>query len=752
MQEATIKVWIADHSQNDAEALASTLRNAGYRIRTTAIASHGELDEKLAEDKPDLVLCANDLELLPLDKCTAACAAKASEIPVIAIAEDPDDIALAAAISFGARDMIRREASDHLQQVVGRELEVARQRRALAETRSEAEENRALADTFLDSSTDGVAYIHEGIHGQVNSAYAQRFGFELPAEVEGLPVLEFITKDDRDEVKKRLREFDKGHLNPEPMEVTMQTMEGDSFKVSILMQEVQHEGERTLRLLVPTESGNPELEAVHDALQKEFKSQRERLQKTETEFSEMRESHQILKKEHEELQDKLKTAAKKLEENKRAAAEVPADGGSQARAAFLKEADALIESPPESGKAGLACFTVDKYHELLSQVGISNLESFVSQFGKALEKHLDKGEKLYRISDHCFAVCLTREADKDIEQWANDTLEKINGNVVESGTHSTSMSASAAIVRLSSAEDADTALTNAWTKANETSAAGGGSVQRAAGGKSEESGEDEKWIDLITKSLEKERFQLVYQPIAALDGSATERYVVRIRMLDEDGTEYAPEEFMPAAERGDLMRDIDRWVIDKTLAVAAERGAEASEATFFMKLSEASITTPDILDWIAATLQGHKGMQASIMFEVAQNVVEKHLKTAAKLAEGLKKIKCGFAVDNFGVDKSGLNTIKHVPMDFLKLEGSFMEELRENPDKREDIQQIIDLAQENDIQTIAGQVEDANSLATLWQLGINFIQGNYVQEAEVVLDSGGGGFHWNGEDKQASSN
>jgi multidomain signaling protein FimX len=749
MQEATLKVWIADHSQNDAEALASTLRNAGYRIRTTAIGSHGELDEKLAEDTPDLVLCAVDLELLPLDKCTAACAGKAPEIPVIAIAEDPDDTALAAAISFGARDMVRREASDHLQQVVGRELEVARHRRALAESRSEAEESRALADTFLDSSTDGVAYIHEGIHGQVNSAYAQRFGFELPAEVEGLPVLEFIAKDDRDAVKKRLREFDKGQLNPEPMEVTMQTMEGESFKVSILMQEVQHEGERTLRLLVPTDTGNPELEAVHDALKKEFNNQRERLQKIETEYSELRESHQILQKEQEELNSKLKTAAKKLEENKQAAAEVSADGGSQARAAFLKEADALIESPPDSGKAGLVCFSVDKYDELLGQVGFSNLESFVSQFGKAIEKHLDKGEKLYRISDQGFAVCLTRDADKEIEKWANDVLHSVNGNLVESGTHSTSMGASAAFVRLSSAEDADTALTNAWSAA---SAAGEGSVTRAAGGKSEASSDDEKWIDLITTALEKERFQLVYQPIAALDGSATERYVVRIRMLGEDGTEYAPEEFMPAAERGDLMRDIDRWVIDKTLAVAAERGAEASDATFFMKLSEASVTTPDILDWIAATLEGHKGMQATIMFEVAQNVVEKHLKTAANIAKGLQKLKCGFAVDNFGVDKSGLNTIKHVPMDFLKLEGAFIAEMKEDPDKREHVQAIIDLAKENEIQTIAGQVEDANSLATLWQLGINFIQGNYVQEAEVVLDSDGGGFHWNGEEKQASSN
>lgn len=751
MQEATLKVWIADHSQNDAEALASTLRNAGYRIRTTAIESHGELDEKLQEDTPELVLCANDLELLPLDKCAAACAGKSNAIPVIGIAGEPDDDAMAAAIAGGARDLIRRSATEHLQQVVSRELEVARQQRALAETRSEADENRALADTFLDSSTDGVAYIHEGIHGQVNNAYAQRFGFELPAEVEGLPVLEFIAKDHRDEVKKRLREFDKGQLNPEPMEVTMQTLEGETFQVSILMQEVQHEGERTLRLLVPTETGNPELEAVHDALQKEFKSQRERLQKIEEQHSELRQKHQILEQEHEELQGKFKTAAKKLEENRKSAASVSEDGGSQARAAFLKQTDELIDSPPEKGKAGLVCIAIDKYNDLLTQVGFYNLENFVSQFGKALEKHLDKGEKLYRINDHCFALSLVREADKDIEQWANATLEEVNGNLVESGTHSTSMSASAAVVRLSSAEDADTALTNAWAAAIAASESGGDKVTRATGGKSETSGDDEKWIDLITTALEKERFQLVYQPIAALDGSATERYVVRIRMLGEDGTEYSPEEFMPAAERGDLMRDIDRWVIDKTLAVAAERGAEASDATFFMKLSEASVTTPDILDWIAATLQGHKGMQANILFEVAQNVVEKHLKTAAKLSEGLKKLSCGFAVDNFGVDKSGLNTIKHVPMDFLKLEGGFMAEMKEDPDKREEVQKIVDMAKENEIKTIAGQVEDANSLAMLWQLGVNYIQGNYVQEAEVVLDSDGGGFHWNGEEKQASS-
>ena len=756
IKESFLKVWIADHSQNDAERLASALRNAGYRIRTTLLGSRGELQDKLERDTPDLLLCSDDLVELLLTDCVELCQNAPTPVPIIGVSERPEANALSEALRAGVRDLVQRDAEDHLEQVVARELEVGRQRAALTEKRAEAAESRALADTFLDSSSDGVAYIKEGIHGQVNSAYARRFGFELPAEVEGLPMLELVAPDDREPVKARLRDFDKGHVDPAPLTVTMQTLDGETFKVSVLMQEVQHDGERTLRLLVPIETGNPELEAIHAALQKEFKSQRNRLKDLERqhqalggEHTRVRDSLQAMEKEAEKLRQKLASAERQLAEQAEAAAQQPAGGGYNREMFVDALQERLSKHPPRDARGGLVCFSVDQARELLERVGFANLASFLREVDEILTGQAREEDICHRIGDTLFAVYLSRATHDEIDAWARQTLDAIKAHVFESGSHSSSLTCSAGVREITATEeDIEGALQEAWRGAMAAAEGGGGQVKRVEKDRPDEGeGSDTQWQQLLKNALKNDRFQLVYQPIAALDGSSTERYDVRIRMVDEEGTEYKPHEFIPAAERTGMMIAVDRWVIDKTLTVAQERGAEARNASFFVKLSAASVADAKLAGWIESTLRDIPGIQAEILFEVSKGVAESHLREAQALSQALNKLKCGFAIDNFGIDQGSMNILEHLPLDFIKLEGSFMDDLRENPDKREQVQDMITTAQKKGIKTIAGHVEDANSLATLWQLGVNFIQGNYVQEPEVVLASGGG-FQWNGEDKE----
>ena len=110
------------------------------------------------------------------------------------------------------------------------------------------------------------------------------------------------------------------------------------------------------------------------------------------------------------------------------------------------------------------------------------------------------------------------------------------------------------------------------------------------------------------------------------------------------------------------------------------------------------------------------------------------LKYTAELAKQLKQLNCGFALDDFGKGNNPFEILKHIPVDYLKLERSFMENISESSENQDAIKAITETAMEMNKFTIAQCVEDATSLSVLWGMGINFIQGNFLQEPTPELD------------------
>ncbi|MCW9013919.1 MAG: EAL domain-containing protein, partial [Gammaproteobacteria bacterium] len=126
--------------------------------------------------------------------------------------------------------------------------------------------------------------------------------------------------------------------------------------------------------------------------------------------------------------------------------------------------------------------------------------------------------------------------------------------------------------------------------------------------------------------------------------------------------------------------------------------------------------------------------QNSLIFEVKESVAVTSLKHTAELAKSLQQLNCGFALDDFGTGSNPFELLKHIPADYLKLERSFMEELSSSSENQEAVKKITETAMEMNKLTIAQCVQDATSLSVLWGMGINFIQGNFLQEPAPDLD------------------
>ena len=189
---------------------------------------------------------------------------------------------------------------------------------------------------------------------------------------------------------------------------------------------------------------------------------------------------------------------------------------------------------------------------------------------------------------------------------------------------------------------------------------------------------------------------------------------------------------MPSASRNKVVKNIDRWVSGAAFSFVMAR----KPRQIFVRLSRDSMMDKTLLKWLEARIQSTRVKPGQIVFQVSVQEVEQHLNAAKALAENLRKIGYGFCIENFGLGSRAAQVIEHGPMDYLKIDGSLMQGLASNSATQGQVKEIITAANERKIPSIAERVEDANTMAALWQLGVHFIQGYQIREPEVVLAEG----------------
>jgi EAL domain-containing protein (putative c-di-GMP-specific phosphodiesterase class I) len=238
------------------------------------------------------------------------------------------------------------------------------------------------------------------------------------------------------------------------------------------------------------------------------------------------------------------------------------------------------------------------------------------------------------------------------------------------------------------------------------------------------------WVEKIKSALLNDRLRLKHLPIVSLHGKQGTRFDTVLRMLDEDGKEVPATEFMPVAGRHELLRSLDRWAIGASITFSGEKKPDQ----IFVKLSSNSVVDKTLLEWLKREVEGSNVDTSSICFQVSAEDISRNLNQAKILVAGLSSLGFSFAVEHCGVGRDPLKILNNIPMQYLKIDGSLMQGISNNLTHQEIVQKFIDEARQKGIETIAERVEDANTMAVLFQLGVSYMQGYYVQEAEVVLE------------------
>jgi EAL domain-containing protein (putative c-di-GMP-specific phosphodiesterase class I) len=227
-----------------------------------------------------------------------------------------------------------------------------------------------------------------------------------------------------------------------------------------------------------------------------------------------------------------------------------------------------------------------------------------------------------------------------------------------------------------------------------------------------------------------DRFRLAQLPIAGLRSDGIEMYDLLVRMLDEQGNSVLPSEFLPAAERNNMMKNIDRWMIKAAIDFCNNSSADR----VFVRLSRQSVLDLSTPAWMEQEFDKLDFDCTRLVMQLPERDAAKHIKQTRAVVKKLRKIGIGFALEHYGVDQERYQILDILKPDYIKIDGELMHTLMTDSNLQNAVEKIVRAAAERGIKTVAERVENANAMAVLFQLGLDYMQGHYVHEPEVVLE------------------
>jgi diguanylate cyclase (GGDEF)-like protein/PAS domain S-box-containing protein len=674
--DQVIKILFIEKSVEDAEQIISLLRNSGIAVRPARATSTEQVTAALDELGPDIVLFDPSVGTLELREVSRMLDAHGRDLSLIALVGQVDNATITELFVNGARSVALRPQPKQLMAVIQREFDALNARRQLRRLETALRESERRCDALLDSSTDAIAYVHEGMHVRANQAYLDTFGYTEFDDLLGLPVLDMISPNDADEFKNTLKGLSKGEKVNGAIELQARRADATSFKASVEFAHAIFEGEPCLQVV--------------------FRRQ-------------MVDANVI-----EQLQRDPVT-------------------GLFNRARMLECIDEAVAAATQGTKGqSLLLIEPDNWQSIVAGVGLAKADELLAAFANRVEGQLTAQDTAGLLAEHTVGVLLHTRNDEGIKQWIAGLQQAIAGGIFDLGSRSITITASIGGSLLGERNANTELLLNQASQALRNAQSQGGNRSDLHDPAAREKADEEReryWLGVIDQALVQNEFVLYHQQTISLQDAEGEFSEILLRLNGPQG-EVLPGFFMPIAEKHNLTPAIDRWVLNQAIEHLRARDRMGQPTTFFVKLTSGSLEDKQLLPWLGERLKQAALKHGQLVLEMTESKVVTALRPAQEFIQAWQKLGGQFALEQFGSGLNSFQLLNHINADYLKIDRSYMADLPQQQESQKKVADICRQARELKKQTIAEWVEDAASTSLLFACGVDFVQGNFLQEPQ----------------------
>ncbi len=688
-----IRLLILNDSRDEANRLVSMLSNAGKTTDAQHVESLEALTKVLQERSWDLLIGHVDTTNLTPEAARKQIRKHNKDVPMIMLTEEEGSLPIVDGLKKGAADVLMIDEDQHLLQVITRELSNREYRSQSRYAQRKLKEVERRNQQLLDSSKDAIAFVEDGMFLYANDSFAELLGYTSGQDdLECTPIIDVIAPCDQDMLKDFLKDVtSKGNmLDTQVLAFQVINENGENKTLNVDISLANYDDETCIQLLVPgvgtsaaashTNTDTPVAAANKNADNNGLIDRNSFIEKLHRALDVAAESESTGAVIHIDIKDFLPTVVNKV-------GALAADRVLKSIATHLKS---IYPSNATACQFGASAFLV-----LLPS----------TQASEALEAAQTLCARL-------------REFYVDIDGSSLQFQYFVGAGLFSETTTTPDTPIVHALKACTLARKDETKLAELY----EPPADEGEASTRS----------DKDIGRLIQKALDNGRFKLLFQPILSLRGSTQEHYEVLMRMLDSKGNEITPDEFLSIADNLGLTAKLDRWVILEALKTLSSHRAVGHNTRLIINLSPASIKDKTLPDWLALAFKASKLPSDSLVFQLGEPEVNDHITQAKTLTEKLTHLGSAVCISRFGCSVNPFNALQHVPAKYIKIDGSFTHGLQSGaPEKFSEL--VTELHTLEKV-TIVPFVENASVLSKLWQSGVHYIQGYYLQAPTASMD------------------
>lgn len=398
--------------------------------------------------------------------------------------------------------------------------------------------------------------------------------------------------------------------------------------------------------------------------------------------------------------------------------------------------EALASDDPGTNLGGVLFMIIDGAQAIRERIGLSTFDTLLTQAGTLLAGSIAGTDLAARYGDTSFLVLCPGRGEQALLAFGEDIRARFERQLFEIGDKSITLAVSVGVSTFAQGWGDAAAMLNAAERACAQARTNSGKRVRLfeAAPQAATTAEGGDFASEIRDAIKYDKFQLLFQPIASLRGTIEEQFQVLLRLRSDSGKLYTAAEVVPAAEQAGIINGVDRWVLQRCMLVLQERDRIDRPVRLFVSQSIEALHDPQRLSWLKQQLETRKVSGEHLVLELRFADVLARLRQAVDFCAGARELGARVGITGFEATMASYQLLQHVSVDYLKVAPKYVGPAHAGREVRTELRQLVAYAHEHKIRVVAPLVEDAQTAAGLWSTGVDFIQGDFVQQATQDLE------------------